>query len=91
MFTLHGSTVNTSTNPSKVRLSCDIRFQPASHPVDKRHSADGRICRGIDERNRHPGPYRSLPEALLEWGCAVQPLGSAQGLLVGGSVSGAKL
>lgn len=69
MYMLHGSSVNRSASPPKVRLSCDIRFQPKADPVDKRHTADGRICRGIDEGNRHPGPHRPLHEALKEW-CA---------------------
>jgi hypothetical protein len=67
MYMLHGSSENRS---ERVRLSCDIRFQPRSDPVDKRHTADGQICRGIDERNRYPGPKIPLAEALVAWGCA---------------------
>lgn len=77
MFMLHGSSINcsgSSASPPKLRLSCDIRFQPAADPVDKRHTADGRICRGIDERNRHPGPHKSMREALEEWGLVREPV-----------------
>jgi hypothetical protein len=34
MKTLHMSTTNTT---DKVRLSCDVRWQPASHPIDERY------------------------------------------------------
>ena len=74
MFTLHGSTVNTSSQPRRLRLSCDIRFQPQADAVDKRHTSDGRICRGIDEKNRHPGPHRSMREALEAWGLVREPI-----------------
>jgi len=33
MFTMHGSVANTSP---KLRLSCDVRWQPASEPLDER-------------------------------------------------------
>lgn len=74
MYTLHGSSINRSSAPGKLRLSCDIRFQPKSDTVDKRHTADGRICRGIDEKNRHPGPHRSMKDALDAWGLARDPI-----------------
>lgn len=79
MYMLHGSSVNltgssASPKPPKLRFSCDVRFQPAADPVDKRHTADGRICRGIDEGNRHPGPYKSMREALEEWGLVREPI-----------------
>ena len=32
------------------------------------------FSRGIDERNRHPGPHRSLGQALQDWGLAVEPI-----------------
>ena len=37
MFTVHGSFDNNSKS-NKVRLSCDTRFQPKSHPMDPRFS-----------------------------------------------------
>jgi len=36
-FTIHGSAENSSAD--YVRLSSDVRFQPASEPVDYRHTA----------------------------------------------------
>lgn len=38
MKTMHGSLPN-KTNT--LRFSCDVRFQPASHPVDPRYTASG--------------------------------------------------
>ena len=38
MHTMHASTTNTS---HRFRLSCDVRYQPASDPVDKRWRKDG--------------------------------------------------
>ena len=37
LFTLHGSTNNTT---NRFRLSCDVRFQPASEPMDERWAGD---------------------------------------------------
>lgn len=36
MLTFHGSLVNTV--PGQLRLNADVRYQPASHPVDPRYS-----------------------------------------------------
>ena len=33
LYTLHGSTTNTT---NRFRISCDVRFQPASEPMDER-------------------------------------------------------
>ena len=82
---MHGSSRNVrkaAGGRPRLRLSCDIRFQPKGDPVDKRHTADGRICRGIDERNRHPGPHRSLRDALAGWGLAVEPIELSAGEVV---------
>ena len=38
MHTMHASTINTT---SRFRLSCDVRYQPASDPVDKRWRKGG--------------------------------------------------
>ena len=38
LYTLHGSTNNTT---NRFRLSCDVRFQPASEPMDERWSGAG--------------------------------------------------
>ena len=37
LYTLHGSTNNTT---NRFRLSCDVRFQPASEPMDERWAGD---------------------------------------------------
>ena len=37
LYTLHGSTTNTT---NRFRLSCDVRFQPASEPMDERWGGD---------------------------------------------------
>ena len=37
MLTFHGSLVNTV--PGKLRLNADVRYQPASRPMDPRYSA----------------------------------------------------
>jgi hypothetical protein len=39
MFTLHGSTQNTTRN---IRMSCDTRFQPAADPADERWAGAAR-------------------------------------------------
>jgi ectoine hydroxylase-related dioxygenase (phytanoyl-CoA dioxygenase family) len=39
MFTMHGSLDNHSPL-GRVRLSCDVRWQPAADPVDPRYRGD---------------------------------------------------
>ena len=39
MFTQHGTLDNLSTI-GRVRLSCDVRWQPAMHPLDPRYLGD---------------------------------------------------
>ncbi|HRW05148.1 MAG TPA: phytanoyl-CoA dioxygenase family protein [Caldilineaceae bacterium] len=61
MHTMHASTTNLT---NRFRLSCDVRFQPASEPADKRwlgdegtgHSALGKMT------------LRSMEEARAAWG-----------------------
>ena len=59
MHTMHASTTNLS---NRFRLSCDVRFQPASDPVDERWKRSG------------PGHYsagaavRDMASAREEWG-----------------------
>lgn len=61
MHTMHASTTNLT---NRFRLSCDVRFQPASEPADKRwigdegtgHTALGKI------------DLRSMEEARVAWG-----------------------
>lgn len=79
---IHGSTANTTAD--RVRLSTDVRFQPASDPVDYRHTTTpGRELAGhqsiehmaamhalFDQRKAslpHPGPTRSMADALWAW------------------------
>ena len=61
MYTMHASTTNLT---NKYRLSCDVRFQPASDPADKRWYGDestGHTVHGAQ-------PLRSIEEARVEWG-----------------------
>ena len=57
MHTMHASTTNLT---NRYRLSCDVRFQPASDPVDERWRRNG------------PGhfrqPERDMESARAEWG-----------------------
>lgn len=39
MYTLHASTTNTT---HRYRLSCDVRYQPSSHPMDPRWTKTGK-------------------------------------------------
>ena len=62
MYTMHASTTNTT---NRFRLSCDIRFQPASDPVDKRWGGDHPIGYIAGK----PGiPLRTMDDARAEWG-----------------------
>ncbi len=57
MHTMHASTTNLS---NRFRLSCDVRFQPASDPVDERWKRGG---------SGHYGQTtRDIARARAEWG-----------------------
>lgn len=61
MYTMHASTTNLT---NRFRLSCDVRYQPASDPVDKRWGGDrvtGHTVHGV-------GPLTSMEEARAMWG-----------------------
>jgi len=58
MYTLHASTTNTT---DRWRLSCDVRFQPASDPVDDRWAGDR-------QAGHTGGPERPMSEARAAWG-----------------------
>lgn len=61
MYTMHASTTNLT---NRFRLSCDIRFQPASDPVDKRWGGEqviGHTALGKE-------PLQSIEEARAAWG-----------------------
>ena len=57
MHLMHASTTNLTR---RFRLSCDVRFQPASDPVDQRWVRDGR-----GHRKRPPG--KTMEQARREW------------------------
>lgn len=60
MHTMHASTTNLT---NRFRLSCDVRFQPASEPADKRWVGDGpgHTVHGVRA-------IRPIEEARKEWG-----------------------
>lgn len=61
MHTMHASTTNLT---NRFRLSCDVRFQPASEPADKRWigtNGTGHTAHGVTE-------LRTIEEARVAWG-----------------------
>ena len=61
MHTMHASTTNLT---NRFRLSCDIRFQPASEPADKRwvgEEGTGHTAHGVTQ-------LRTIEEARVAWG-----------------------
>ena len=58
LYTLHGSTTNTT---NRFRLSCDVRFQPASEPMDKRWA--GRAGGG-----HYASALTPMAESRKRWG-----------------------
>ena len=84
--TVHGSLTNKT--PDRLRFSADVRFQPASDPVDPRHTVHGgewdreafNKAAGISDAQQ-PTPVsesvrRSMDEAKEEWGLVRKPVGS---------------
>jgi hypothetical protein len=63
MFTLHGSVDNASAS-GRVRLSCDVRWQPRSEPMDERWSGPDPIGHG-GKGYGALGAARPLGEALI--------------------------
>jgi hypothetical protein len=59
MHTMHASTTNLT---NRFRLSCDVRFQPASDPMDERWKADG------VGHTASVSALKSMTEARAEWG-----------------------
>ena len=57
MHTMHASTTNLS---NRFRLSCDVRYQPASEPVDERWRRGGSGHYGKTKRD--------MASARTEWG-----------------------
>lgn len=64
MHTMHASTTNLT---NRFRLSCDVRFQPASEPADERWVAggSGHTLHGV-------GELVSMEEARAKWGLPVR-------------------
>lgn len=60
MQMLHASFVNTS---DEYRLSCDVRFQPASDPIDERWVG----ARALEPKH-NDGPRVATPEMRHSWG-----------------------
>ena len=60
MHTMHASTTNLT---NRFRLSCDVRFQPAADPADKRWVGDG-----IGHTALGKLPLRPIEEVRAEWG-----------------------
>lgn len=63
MFTMHASTTNTT---DRWRLSCDVRFQPAADPVDKRWVGVNPPSHSLG----NPGmpPIKTMATLRKEWG-----------------------
>lgn len=61
LYTMHASTTNTT---NQFRLSCDVRFQPESEPMDERWSGNNPL--GHYAWNKEP-PI-SMDEARRNWG-----------------------
>ena len=73
MHTIHSSLHNVS--PNRLRLSCDVRFQPASEPFDERwvEGEDGTPAGHLRGSAWHADggkPPRTREEALRGWGLA---------------------
>ena len=58
LYTLHGSTTNTT---NRFRISCDVRFQPASEPMDERWA--GRAAAG-----HYASALIPMAESRKRWG-----------------------
>ncbi len=61
MYTLHASTTNTT---DRWRLSCDVRFQPATDPVDPRWAGEN----PVNHYGLNKGSLRPMAAARAEWG-----------------------
>ena len=62
MYTMHASTTNTT---DRWRLSCDVRFQPVSDPMDHRWAGNNAVGHAVS-----PAPVRikSIAEVREQWG-----------------------
>lgn len=82
MKLLHGSVTNRSA--STLRLSCDVRFQPASHPHDERYSVGAspeeqsavdrqRVTKGFGGAELENARRATMVEQRKAWGIAPPP------------------
>ena len=62
MYTLHASTTNTT---DRWRLSCDVRFQPASDPTDPRWMG---VAPPAHSQLQDGSPIKSMAELRAQWG-----------------------
>ena len=82
---MHGSLTNLT---KKLRFSCDVRFQPGSHPVDPRYTASSSENPALWSPAKRPGSglkynlgfvsesvRRSMAEAKEEWSLVREPVG----------------
>ena len=69
MKMLHGSVTNKA--PGRLRLSCDVRFQPAADACDGRYTIGGsRTGSKFPSRRKDTATAVSMAEARVEWGIA---------------------
>lgn len=65
MHMMHGSFKN---QLQKIRLTCDVRFQPASDPVDERWVGESPIAHESSWKALDEGRLKSIEEARAGWG-----------------------
>ena len=66
MFIMHASTTNLT---NRFRISCDVRYQPASDPIDDRWVGDDpQGHRRVGPKPDQPIKHTSMAEARAEWG-----------------------
>lgn len=63
MYEMHASTTNLT---NRFRLSCDVRYQPASDEADERWVGDQ--PKGHYAWGKEPGKMKTMEEARAEWG-----------------------
>ena len=64
LFGMHFMHTSTTNLTNRFRLSCDVRFQPASEPADSRWIGDS----GSGHTVHGQAPLRSMQDARSEWG-----------------------
>lgn len=94
-----GPLASQRVSPSTIRLSADTRWQPASQPIDDRHTvglgADDRLwithgkygldwARDSKALNHYQGRRRSMEQAKRDWGLLVDaPLPQSTSIAIG--------